>query len=57
MVRVGSYCIDRYEAYVVDVGDDGSESAHSPYEQVAGLSIRAKVGFRCRMDAVAAASP
>lgn len=43
MVRVGSYCIDRYEAYVVEIDVDGSESQHSPFSVVTGLTIRAKV--------------
>jgi hypothetical protein len=43
MALVGSYCIDRYEGYVVELADDGSELPHSPYTPVTGLSVRAKV--------------
>ena len=43
MARVGRYCIDRYEAYVVELDERGQESAHSPYMPVDGLRVRAKV--------------
>ncbi|MEP7051202.1 MAG: SUMF1/EgtB/PvdO family nonheme iron enzyme [Pseudomonadota bacterium] len=43
MVRVAGYCIDRYEAYVVELDDNGKESEHSPYTPVDGLRVRAKV--------------
>ena len=43
MARVGRYCIDRYEAYVVELNERGQESAHSPYNPVDGLRVRAKV--------------
>jgi hypothetical protein len=42
MARVGTYCIDRWEAYVVEVDLDGKEYPHSPYLTVDGLTIRAK---------------
>ena len=42
MARVGGYCIDKYEAYVVEFGADGSERYHSPYTPVSGQRIRAK---------------
>jgi formylglycine-generating enzyme len=43
MVRVEHYCMDRYEAYVVELDEDGQEFRHSPYVPVDGLRIRAKV--------------
>ena len=43
MARVGHYCMDRYEAYVVELDESGRESEHSPYATVDGLRIRAKV--------------
>jgi sulfatase modifying factor 1 len=42
-VRIDGFCIDRYEAYVVEVDERGAERAHSPYAGVEGLRIRAKV--------------
>ncbi len=45
MVHVGDYCVDRYEAYVVEVDDGGVEHPHSPYEVIpAGVTVRAKNG-------------
>jgi formylglycine-generating enzyme required for sulfatase activity len=43
MARVDRYCIDRYEAYVVELDAAGREAPHSPYTPVAGLRVRAKV--------------
>lgn len=46
MVRIGGYCIDAYEAYVVELvetADGIVEMEHSPYYVVDGLTIRAKV--------------
>jgi hypothetical protein len=43
MALVAGYCIDRYEAYVVELDDAGGERAHSPYAPVDGLRVRAKV--------------
>jgi len=43
MAHVKGYCIDRYEAYVVEVDDAGRETPHSPYTPVDGLNVRAKV--------------
>jgi formylglycine-generating enzyme len=43
MAHVDSYCIDRYEAYVVELDAAGRESPHSPYTPVDGLKVRAKV--------------
>jgi hypothetical protein len=42
MNRIDSFCVDRYEAYVVEVDDAGNETAHSPYDVVDGLRVRAK---------------
>jgi hypothetical protein len=42
MVLVTSYCIDRWEAYVVELDDAGAEHPHSPYDVVDGLTLRAK---------------
>ncbi len=42
MVLVGTYCIDRWEAYVVELDPSGAEHPHSPYDGVAGLTVRAK---------------
>jgi hypothetical protein len=35
-------CVDRWEAYVVEVLDDGTEHTWSPYFNPAGVTIRAK---------------
>jgi hypothetical protein len=43
MARIKGYCIDRYEAYVVELDAEGHESPHSPYTPVDGLRVRAKV--------------
>jgi len=43
MVPVRGYCIDRYEAYVVELDDQDREHPHSPYTSVDGLRVRAKV--------------
>jgi formylglycine-generating enzyme required for sulfatase activity len=42
-VLIESFCIDKYEAYVVEVDALGGEHAHSPYEMVGTLHVRAKV--------------
>jgi len=42
MVRIDDYCIDRWEAYVVELYARGHESPHSPYEVVDDLVVRAK---------------
>lgn len=36
------FCIDRYEAYVVEIDAEGHESPHSPYATVDNLTVRAK---------------
>jgi len=42
MVRIQGFCVDRYEAYVVELDEDGNEHPHSPYLVVDGLIVRAK---------------
>lgn len=42
MVYVGPYCIDTWEAYVVELDDAGVEHPHSPFDVVDGLTVRAK---------------
>ena len=42
MVLVTTYCIDQWEAHVVELDDAGSEVPHSPYDVVDGLTVRAK---------------
>ncbi|HQP37041.1 MAG TPA: SUMF1/EgtB/PvdO family nonheme iron enzyme [Polyangiaceae bacterium] len=42
MVSVGRYCIDRWEAHLVRVGENGEESVHAHYERpVRGATYRA----------------
>lgn len=41
MVAVGPACVDRYEAYVVEVLPGGRTRAHSPFEPVNGLVVKA----------------
>lgn len=43
MARIGAYCMDRYEAHVVELDAAGNEHPHSPYTPVDGLRVRAKV--------------
>ena len=43
MARIDDYCIDRYEAYVVELDAQDREIEHSPYRPVDGLRVRAKV--------------
>ncbi len=42
MSRIDTFCVDRWEAYVVEIDDAGNETAHSPYDVVDGLLVRAK---------------
>ncbi len=42
MVHISSYCIDTWEAHVVELDDAGAEHPHSPYDVVDGLTVRAK---------------
>jgi hypothetical protein len=41
MARVGSSCVDKYEGSLVEIRDDGTEVAFSPYEAPNGHAIRA----------------
>ena len=41
-VKIERFCIDKYEAYVVELRDDG-EHPHSPYDVIGDLRVRAKV--------------
>ena len=43
MALVKGYCMDRYEAYVVELDARDRETPHSPYAPVDGLRVRAKV--------------
>src|SRR5258708_6004900 len=61
MVQVGSFCVDTWEAYVVEVDDAGIEHPHSPYQVVDGLTVRAKTagavvpqGYVSQLQAAAA---
>ncbi|HEX7666662.1 MAG TPA: SUMF1/EgtB/PvdO family nonheme iron enzyme [Polyangiaceae bacterium] len=43
MSRIGDFCVDRWEAYVVEIDDAGTESPHSPFDFVPdGVHVRAK---------------
>jgi hypothetical protein len=42
-IRIERFCIDQYEAYVVELDERGEEHAHSPYDVVNALRVRAKV--------------
>jgi len=42
MVNIGTFCVDRFEAYVVQIGPDGGESPHSPYDVIGDASVRAR---------------
>ena len=61
MAVVATFCVDRYEAYVVELDAQGNEHPHSPYETVEGLTVRAKdaagvvpQGYISRVEAAAA---
>ena len=43
MAHIGRYCMDRYEAYVVELDERDHEQPHSPYTPVDGRRVRAKV--------------
>ena len=43
MASIKGFCMDRYEAYVVELDAQGRELPHSPYTPVDGLKVRAKV--------------
>jgi formylglycine-generating enzyme required for sulfatase activity len=42
MVLAGTVCMDRYEAYVVEVDASGAERPHSPFQGVESLHVKAK---------------
>ncbi len=42
-IKVDHFCIDKYEAFVVELDARGEEQPHSPYETVEGKRVRAKV--------------
>jgi sulfatase modifying factor 1 len=42
-VRIESFCIDQYEAFVVELDEHGHERPHSPYAVIGDLRVRAKV--------------
>ena len=44
MVLAGRVCMDRYEAYVVELDKTGREKAHSPYQAVDHAHVKAKNG-------------
>ncbi|MBK6465226.1 MAG: hypothetical protein IPF92_30115 [Myxococcales bacterium] len=41
MARIGTFCVDRYEATVVTV-EGGKERPRSPYQTVGDASVRAR---------------
>jgi formylglycine-generating enzyme required for sulfatase activity len=42
MVLAGNVCMDRYEAFVVEVDEAGHEKPHSPYEVIGRARVKAK---------------
>jgi hypothetical protein len=42
-IAIERFCVDKYEAYVVELDARGDEHPHSPYDTVEGLRVRAKV--------------
>ena len=42
-MRIESFCIDQYEAFVVELDEHGHERPHSPYAVIGDLRVRAKV--------------
>ena len=42
-VRIEGFCIDKYEAYVVELDDQGREHPHAPYDVIGDKRVRAKV--------------
>jgi formylglycine-generating enzyme len=42
-VLVEDFCIDQYEAYVVEVDAQGNERPHSPFDTIGTARVRAKV--------------
>jgi formylglycine-generating enzyme required for sulfatase activity len=43
MLPVEGFCIDQYEAYVVEIDDAGQEEPHSPFDVIGTATVRAKV--------------
>ncbi len=41
MARVGSSCVDKYEGFLVQIGEGGTETPFSPYEAPNGHRVRA----------------
>jgi formylglycine-generating enzyme len=41
MAHVGTSCVDKYEASLVEIAEDGTESAFSPHEPPNGHNVRA----------------
>src|SRR5579883_1884019 len=44
MIRINGFCVDQYEAYVVEL-TDGGERAHSPFDTVDNLTVAARVAY------------
>lgn len=42
MVQISTFCVDRFEAHVVELDQQGAEHAHSPFDVVDNLTVRAK---------------
>ena len=42
-VRVEGFCVDKYEAYVVELDAQGGEHPHSPFDVLGDKRVRAKV--------------
>jgi hypothetical protein len=42
MAKVDGFCVDKWEAHVVELDASGGEHAHSPYEVLGGKRVRAK---------------
>jgi len=42
MVRIQTFCVDRYEAYTVELDAQGNEQPHSPFQVINGATVRAK---------------
>jgi formylglycine-generating enzyme len=56
MVHIQAFCVDRYEAYVVEIDAQGIEQPHSPYDVVDGLTVRAKVAPQVQASAACASA-
>jgi formylglycine-generating enzyme required for sulfatase activity len=42
MVRIAGFCVDRFEAYTVELDSQGAEIPHSPFQVINGATVRAK---------------